>query len=203
MSNKRLQPGRLVAATHNAGKVKELKALLEPLGFEVVSAGDLNLPEPDETEFTFEGNALIKAHAAAQAAGLPALADDSGLSVDALGGQPGVFTANWAGGPRNWMRAMEKVERELQAVNADDRSGAFHCCLAVAWPDGAEETYLGEVRGTLVWPPRGERGFGYDPVFVPQGETETFGEMDPDKKHAMSHRADAFVKLKAALLESE
>lgn len=198
---RRLQPGRLVAATHNAGKVKELTALLAPLGFDVVSAGDLGLDEPKETEFTFEGNALIKAHAAAKAANAPALADDSGLAVDALGGQPGVFTADWAGAPRNWMRAMEKVERELQHVGAADRSGAFHCCLALAWPDGHAETFLGTVRGELVWPPRGERGFGYDPVFVPVGERDTFGEMDPEKKHGISHRADAFAKLKAALLD--
>ena len=201
MPLRRLEPGKLVAATHNAGKVRELRVLLEPLGFQVVSAGELDLPEPVETEFTFEGNALIKAHSAAKASGLPALSDDSGLAVDSLGGQPGVFTADWAGEPRNWMRAMEKVERALKEVGAVDRSGAFHCCLALAWPDGHAETFMGTVRGELVWPPRGERGFGYDPVFVPAGETETFGEMDPDKKHGMSHRADAFAQLKAALLE--
>lgn len=201
MPIRRLMPGPLVAATHNAGKVRELKALLEPLGFDVTSAGDLGLPEPDETEFTFEGNALIKAHSAAKASGTPALADDSGLAVAALGGQPGVFTADWAGHPRNWMTAMEKVERELKDVGATDRSGAFHCCLALAWPDGHAETFLGAVEGSLVWPPRGELGFGYDPVFVPNGENETFGEMDPEKKHGMSHRAAAFAKLKAALLD--
>lgn len=190
----------MVAATHNAGKVRELKDLFEPLGFEVVSAGDLNLEEPDETEFTFEGNALIKARAASKATGAPALSDDSGLSVNALGGQPGVFTADWAGKPRDFFKAMEKVERALHDVDAIDRSAAFHCCLAVVWPDGHEEVFHGIVKGELVWPPRGDRGFGFDPVFVAEGETETFGEMDPAKKHAMSHRADAFEKLKAALL---
>ena len=195
-----LMPGRLVAATHNAGKVRELKDLFEPLGFEVVSAADLNLDEPDETEFTFEGNALIKARAACKATGAPALSDDSGLSVDALGGQPGVFTADWAGKPRDFYKAMEKVERALHDVDATDRSAAFHCCLAVVWPDGHEALFHGIVKGELVWPPRGDRGFGFDPVFVADGETETFGEMDPAKKHAMSHRADAFEKLKAALL---
>ncbi len=197
---RKLMPGRLVAATHNAGKVRELKDLFEPLGFEVVSAADLNLDEPDETEFTFEGNALIKARAACRATGAPALSDDSGLSVDALGGQPGVFTADWAGKPRDFSKAMEKVERALHDVDATDRSAAFHCCLAVVWPDGHEELFHGIVKGELVWPPRGDRGFGFDPVFVADGETETFGEMDPAKKHAMSHRADAFAKLKAALL---
>lgn len=197
---RKLMPGRLVAATHNAGKVRELKDLFEPLGFEVVSAADLNLDEPDETEFTFEGNALIKARAACKATGAPALSDDSGLSVDALGGQPGVFTADWAGKPRDFYKAMEKVERALHDVDATDRSAAFHCCLAVVWPDGHEALFHGIVKGELVWPPRGDRGFGFDPVFVADGETETFGEMDPAKKHAMSHRADAFEKLKAALL---
>lgn len=198
--SKRLGKGRLVAATHNKGKVVELKALFEPLGFDVVSAGELGLDEPVETEFTFAGNALLKARAACEATGSPALSDDSGIAVTALGGMPGVNTADWAGHPRDFYVAMEKVERELQAIDATDRSAKFVCCLAVVWPDGREETYQGEVHGDLVWPPRGDRGFGYDPVFVAKGETETFGEMDPDKKHAMSHRADAFAKLKAALL---
>lgn len=198
--SKRLAKGRLVAATHNKGKVVELKALFEPLGFDVVSAGELGLDEPVETEFTFAGNALLKARAACEATGSPALSDDSGIAVTALGGMPGVNTADWAGHPRDFYVAMEKVERELQAIGATDRSAKFVCCLAVVWPDGREETYQGEVHGDLVWPPRGDRGFGYDPVFVAKGETETFGEIDPDKKHAMSHRADAFAKLKAALL---
>lgn len=198
--SKRLAKGRLVAATHNKGKVVELTALFEPLGFDVVSAGELGLDEPVETEFTFAGNALLKARAACKATGSPALSDDSGIAVTALGGMPGVNTADWAGHPRDFYVAMEKVERELQAIDATDRSAKFVCCLAVVWPDGREETYQGEVHGDLVWPPLGDRGFGYDPVFIAKGETETFGEMDPDKKHAMSHRADAFAKLKAALL---
>lgn len=197
---RRLEPGRLIAATHNLGKVAELKDLFEPLGFEVVSAAALDLDEPDETEFTFAGNALIKARAASAATGAPALSDDSGLAVTALGGMPGVHTADWAGHPRDFYRAMDKVERELQAISATDRSAKFVCCLAVVWPDGHEETFLGEAHGTLTWPPRGEMGFGFDPVFVPLGRDITFAELDPSDKHAMSHRADAFRKLKAALL---
>jgi len=197
---RKLQPGKLIAATHNKGKVAELKDLFEPLGFEVVSAADLNLDEPEETELTFEGNALIKARAAAQATGAPALSDDSGLEVTALGGMPGVHTAIWAGEPRDFYVAMEKVERELTAIEATDRSAKFVSCLAVAWPDGHEETYRGEVHGTLTWPPRGEMGFGYDPVFVPVGHDVTFAELEPAQKHAMSHRAVAFDKLKKALL---
>jgi XTP/dITP diphosphohydrolase len=198
--SRKLIPGRLVAATHNKGKVVELKDLFEPIGFEVVSAGELNLEEAEETELTFEGNALIKARAAAHATGAPALSDDSGLEVTALGGMPGVHTAIWAGEPRDFYRAMEKVERELQAIDAKDRSARFVSCLAVAWPDGHEVTFRGEVEGTLTWPPRGEMGFGYDPVFVPTGFDVTFAELEPAQKHAMSHRAAAFEKLKAALL---
>lgn len=196
----RLSPGRLLAATHNAGKVTELRDLFAPYGFEVVSAGDLGLPEPDETEATFAGNALLKARAASRASGLPALADDSGLAVTALGGAPGIYSARWAGEPRDFGAAMAKVEREIEAVGTRDRSAKFVCALAVAWPDGEEVVFEGEVHGTLVWPPRGLNGFGYDPVFVADGETETFGEMDPAKKHAMSHRAVAVAKLRAALL---
>jgi XTP/dITP diphosphohydrolase len=195
-----LGKGRLVAATHNKGKVRELKDLFEPVGMEVVSAIDLDLPEPDETELTFAGNALIKARAACKATGAPALSDDSGLEVTALGGMPGVHTAIWAGEPRDFYVAMKKVEDLLQDMQATDRSARFVSTLAVVWPDGHEAVFEGTVDGTLVWPPRGEKGFGYDPVFVANGETETFGEMDPAKKHAMSHRADAFRKLKAALL---
>lgn len=198
--SRKLEPGRLVAATHNKGKVVELKDLFEPLGFEVVSADQLQLDEPDETELTFEGNALIKARSAAQATGAPALSDDSGLEVTALGGMPGVHTAIWAGEPRDFYKAMEKVERELQEIDAKDRSAKFVSCLAVAWPDGHEVTFRGEVEGDLTWPPRGEMGFGYDPVFVPLGHEVTFAELDPAQKHAMSHRAAAFEKLKAALL---
>ncbi|MEM9054933.1 MAG: RdgB/HAM1 family non-canonical purine NTP pyrophosphatase [Pseudomonadota bacterium] len=198
--SRKLQPGRLIAATHNKGKVVELKDLFEPLGFEVVSARDLDLDEPEETEFTFEGNALLKARAAAIAIGAPALSDDSGLEVTALGGMPGIHTAIWAGEPRDFYKAMEKVERELNAIGASDRSAKFVSCLAVAWPDGHEETFRGEVQGNLTWPPRGEMGFGYDPVFVPVGHEVTFAELEPAQKHAMSHRAVAFEKLKAALL---
>lgn len=197
---RKLQPGKLIAATHNKGKVAELKDLFEPLGFQVVSAADLDLDEPEETELTFEGNALIKARAAAEATGAPALSDDSGLEVTALGGMPGVHTAIWAGEPRDFYVAMEKVERELNAIEATDRSAKFVSCLAVAWPDGHEQTYRGEVHGTLTWPPRGEMGFGYDPVFVPVGHDVTFAELEPAQKHAMSHRAVAFDKLKTALL---
>lgn len=199
-SSPRLVPGRLLVATHNAGKVTELKALFEPYGFDVVSAIDLGLDEPEETETTFAGNALLKARAAMQASGLPALSDDSGLAVAALGGEPGIYSARWAGEPRDFYRAMERVEEALQASGSADRSAKFVCALAVAWPDGSEAVFEGEVHGTLVWPPRGNRGFGYDPVFIATGETLTFGEMDPDRKHAMSHRADAVNKLRAALL---
>ncbi len=196
---------KLVIATHNAGKLREISELLAPFGLECVSAGELGLPEPEETGSTFVENALIKAHAAAHAAQLPALADDSGLSVAALDGRPGVYTADWAerqwfeGEPgRDWYMAMGKVEGMLQALGAQtDRSCWFSCVLAVAWPDGQSVTYEGRVDGTFIWPPRGERGFGYDPVFQPLGRSETFGEMDPDDKHAISHRADAFAKLVA------
>lgn len=197
---RKLVKGRLVAATHNKGKVRELKDLFEPASFEVVSAIDLGLAEPEETEMTFSGNALIKARAAAKATGAPALSDDSGLEVTALGGMPGVHTALWAGEPRDFYVAMEKVETLLQEIGAADRSARFVSTLAVVWPDGHEEVFEGTVAGSLVWPPRGEKGFGFDPVFVPTGETETFAEMDPARKHAMSHRANAFDKLKAALL---
>lgn len=198
---KRLDGGTLIAATHNQGKVPELKALFEPLGCNVVSAGELGLPEPEETEPDFKGNAILKARAAAEAKGLPALADDSGLAVEALGGAPGIYSARWAGEPRDFGRAMQKVEDELQAEGSGNRRAKFVCALAIVWPDGDTAVFEGTVEGELVWPPRGTRGFGYDPIFVAEGETETFGEMDPDKKHAMSHRADAFRQLKAALIE--
>ena len=196
----KLQPGRLVAATHNKGKVAELKDLFEPLGFEVVSAIDLGLDEPEETEQTFAGNALIKARAACEATGAPALSDDSGLVVHALGGMPGVHTALWAGNPRDFGVAMQKVETLLAEIRATDRSAYFACTLAVAWPDGAHEIFEGKAHGTLTWPPRGEKGFGFDPMFIPDGYHVTFAEMDPAHKHSISHRADAFAKLKAALL---
>ena len=173
---RKLGKGRLVAATHNKGKVRELKDLFEPAGLEVVSAIELGLPEPEETEQTFAGNALIKARAAAEATGQPALSDDSGLEVTALGGMPGVHTAIWAGEPRDFYKAMEKVENLLREIDAKDRSARFVSTLAVVWPDGHEEVFEGEVHGTLVWPPRGEKGFGFDPVFIADGETETFGQ---------------------------
>lgn len=192
------RPGRLVIATHNPGKLTEIAALLEPLGIACVSAASLGLPEPVETEESFAGNALLKARAAARASGLPALADDSGLCVVALGGEPGVHTADWAetGEGRDWGLAMRKVEERLAALGPDaSRSAAFHCTLALAFPDGTEALFEGQCPGTLVWPPRGSRGFGYDPMFVAEDETETFGEMDPAKKHRISHRAAAFARL--------
>ena len=202
---RKLGSERLVIATHNAGKLREISALLAPYGLECVSAGDLGLPEPEETGTTFIENALLKARAAAEAANLPALADDSGLSVDALGGRPGVYTADWAerqwfeGHPgRDWYMAMGKVEGMLQEIGPQaERAAQFNCVLAIAWPDGESAVYEGVLRGSLVWPPRGKRGFGYDPVFVPNGHKETFGEMDPEAKHAISHRADASAKLVA------
>jgi XTP/dITP diphosphohydrolase len=195
----KIDGGKLVIASHNAGKVKEIGALLAPFGLEVISAAALRLPEPDETEMSFTGNALLKARAAARAAGLPALADDSGLDVFALGGQPGIYSARWAGPERDFYLAMEKVEAELAAIGARDRRARFVCALALVWPDGREAVFEGEVRGSLVWPPRGDAGFGYDPVFVANGDDQTFAEIDPARKHAISHRADAFAKLLAAL----
>lgn len=195
------RPERLVVATHNPGKLGEIEALVAPLGIACVGAGALGLPVPEETETSFAGNALVKARAAARAAGLPALADDSGLCVDALGGEPGVRTADWAetGEGRDWDMAMRKVEERLAALGPDaPRDARFVCALALAWPDGREAVFEGEVRGRLVWPPRGERGFGYDPMFVPEGQDATFGEMDPGLKHRISHRADAFAKLLSA-----
>jgi len=202
---RRLGSGSLVIATHNAGKLKEISALLEPHGMKCLSAGSLGLPEPAETGTTFVQNAMLKARAAAEASGIVALADDSGLSVAALGGRPGVYTADWAerqwfeGDPgRDWYMAMGKVEGLLQEQGADvDRSCAFHCVLALAWPDGEHAVYEGTVPGSLTWPPRGKLGFGYDPVFVPEGSEQTFAEIDPADKHAISHRADAFAKLVA------
>ncbi|QNE03966.1 RdgB/HAM1 family non-canonical purine NTP pyrophosphatase [Croceicoccus marinus] len=201
----RLGSGSLVIATHNAGKLKEISALLAPYGMNCISAGSLGLPEPAETGTTFAENALIKARAAAEASQIVALADDSGLSVDALGGRPGVYTADWAqrqwfeGDPgRDWYMAMGKVEGLLAEQGPDvDRSAHFSCTLAIAWPDGRHAVYEGRVEGSLTWPPRGALGFGYDPVFVPAGREQTFAEIDPDEKHAISHRADAFAKLVA------
>ncbi len=205
---RRLGPGKLVIASHNAGKLAEIDDLLAPFGIEPVSAGSLGLPEPAETEDSFAGNALIKARAGALGSGLPALADDSGLMVDALGGAPGVYTADWAerrpfeGGPgRDWYMAMGKVEGKLAALGTEvNRSAHFVSTLALVWPDGEEALFEGRVSGTLVWPPRGTHGFGYDPVFQPLGHDVTFGEMEPAAKQAISHRAEAFAKLVAALL---
>lgn len=191
--------GRLVVATHNKGKLAEMADLLRPYGLDCVSAGSLGVAEPDETGTTFEANAALKARHTATATRLPALADDSGICVTALDGDPGVFTANWAGPKRDFARAMRMVEAALDG--AKDRSAKFVSVLALAWPDGDVELFRGEVEGTLVWPPRGTRGFGYDPVFVPAGHSVTFGEMDPALKHTMSHRAVAFAKFKAACLD--
>jgi XTP/dITP diphosphohydrolase len=193
-----LESGRLVIASHNPGKLREIADLVAPYGVAAVSAGSLGLPEPEETGASFRANAELKALAAAQGAGLPALADDSGLVVPALGGAPGVRSARWAGPERDFARAMARVEAELG--DRDDRAAHFLCALALAWPDGHCEGFEGRVDGDLVWPPRGDRGFGYDPIFLPDGETLTFGEMPPEQKHAMSHRARAFAQLVAACL---
>ena len=199
--------GKLVIATHNPGKLREIAALIEPLGIECVGAEELGLPEPEEIGNTFVDNADLKAREAADLSGLPALADDSGLAVDALHGRPGIFSARWAEdseGNRDWMRAMTKVWDEVQATEPDAPPAAhFVCALSLAWPnDGQTEAFEGRVEGTLAWPPRGENGFGYDPIFIPAGQDETFGEMDQDKKHKISHRADAFRKLVRALRAS-
>lgn len=188
----------LLVATHNHGKLEEVADLLSDFGIEVISAKQLNLPEPEETEDSFVGNARIKAHAAAKAAGLPSLADDSGLCVDALGGQPGVWTADWAEGPggRCFKRAMDRTWSALEAINAaEPRRAEFRCTLVLAWPDGHDEVFEGSVAGRLIWPPRGELGHGYDPMFVPDGYTETFGEMDRWAKNRISHRYGAFRAL--------
>ena len=199
----RLTPGKLVIASHNEGKVREIRALLSPFGIEPVSARALDLPEPEETGTTFAANALLKAVSACDLSGLPALSDDSGLCVEALGGEPGVYTANWAetaDGTRDWMLAMRKVEERLNALGKDvSRRAHFVCTLALVWPDGSDALFEGRVEGALTWPPRGDRGFGYDPVFIPDGYSETFGEIDPDLKHRISHRADAFAKLVAGV----
>ena len=196
----KLEPGaKLVVATHNPGKARELAAILDNR-FELVTAGELGLGEPEETEATFEGNALLKARAAAQASGLIALADDSGLSVAALDGAPGIYSARWGGPDKDFKGAMQKVEQRLEEAGAEDFSAWFTCALAVAWPDGPAVVVEGRVDGTLVFPGRGDRGHGYDPIFVADGHDITFGEMDPIAKDQISHRALAFAKLKAALL---
>jgi XTP/dITP diphosphohydrolase len=196
----KLEPGtRLVVATHNPGKARELSEILEGR-FELVAAGELDLPEPEETEATFSGNALLKARAAADASGLIALADDSGLSVKALDGAPGIYSARWAGPAKDFAMAMKKVEERLEEVGAEDFAAWFTSALAVAWPGGPAVVVEGRVDGALTFPPRGGKGFGYDPIFVPEGMTQTFGEIEPATKDGMSHRARAFEKLKAALL---
>lgn len=201
---RRFEGNKLVIASHNKGKLREIAALLAPFGVETVSAAELGLPEPEETEETFAGNARIKAHFAAGASGLPALSDDSGIMVDALDGAPGVHTADWAETPegRDFPMAMEKVWRMLDAREAPEpRTARFVCTLCLAWPDGHDEIFEGKVEGQLVWPMRGDLGFGFDPIFLPEGESETFGEMAPARKHAMSHRADAFRKLVAGCFD--
>ncbi|MGE0751966.1 MAG: RdgB/HAM1 family non-canonical purine NTP pyrophosphatase [Variibacter sp.] len=206
----RIITGRLVIATHNPGKLREMRELLAPYGVEAVSAAELGLPEPEETGATFAENARVKAQAAASASGLPAFADDSGLAVDALGGEPGIYSARWAGPKKDFAAAMAEVDRKLRAkgaVRPDARRAHFVSALCVAWPDGHCEEFEGRVDGTLVWPPRGAAGFGYDPMFLPEGLNRTFGELTADEKHGLpphgtglSHRARAFIKLAEACL---
>ena len=208
---RKLDGKRLVVASHNKGKLVEIAEMIAPFGMEARSAADYGLPEPDETGTTFEENAYLKAFAAASATGLPALADDSGLAVDALGGAPGVYTADWAtmpDGSRDFLHAMTVTEERLRAAGATDpgrRSGRFVSVLCLAWPDGHAEYFRGEVEGTLVWPPRGDKGFGYDPVFRPEGHERTFGEMETAEKHGLneplSHRARSFALFSQAMLE--
>lgn len=201
MKAHRLKKGmRLVVASHNSGKVREFGELLAPLGLQVVSAGALGLPEPEETESTFIGNARLKAVAAAMAAQLPALSDDSGLEVAILNGAPGIYSARWAGDDKNFQRAMQRLHDEVAAKCGWSDAGPvanFTCALCMAWPDGTAETFEGKVFGKLVWPPSGDNGFGYDPMFLPDGGFETFGEMEPGAKHAISHRAKAFELFRA------
>jgi XTP/dITP diphosphohydrolase len=198
---RKLTPGKLVIASHNAGKVREIRELLGPYGIEPVSAAELDLPEPEETGTTFVANAELKALQAADLSGMPALADDSGLCVEALNNDPGIFSARWAGASKDFGVAMQLVEDKLAALPPEtSRDAHFVCALALAWPDGHVEWFEGRVDGTLVWPPRGTSGFGYDPVFLPEGHQQTFGEMEPAAKHAMSHRADAFRQLVGAVL---
>ncbi|MBA3878754.1 MAG: non-canonical purine NTP pyrophosphatase, RdgB/HAM1 family [Sphingobium sp.] len=200
---RKLAPGKLVIATHNAGKVREITALMAPYGMATVSAGELDLPEPEETGTTFVANAELKARSAADLSGLPALADDSGLCVEALGGDPGVYTANWAetaDGSRDWMLAMTRVHEKLTALGPDaSRAATFVSTLALAWPDGHVEWFEGRINGTLIWPPRGAAGFGYDPMFVPFGDTRTFAEMPFEEKQVNNHRARAFAALVKAV----
>jgi XTP/dITP diphosphohydrolase len=206
VSHRRLT-GKVVIATHNSGKLTELRDLLAPYGVEAVSAGELNLPEPEETGSTFIENARIKAHAATKATGLPAFADDSGLAIEALGGEPGIYSARWAGPNKDFAQAMQTIEDKLRALKTSNRRAQFVAALCLAWPDGHTEDFEARVDGTLVWPPRGDKGFGYDPIFLPDGFDRTFGEMDADEKHGLpprgkglSHRARAFLQLAQACL---
>jgi XTP/dITP diphosphohydrolase len=202
--------GKLVIATHNPGKLAEMRELLAPYGIDAISAGELGLPEPEETGTTFHDNARIKAEAAAKATGLPAFADDSGLAVDALNGDPGIYSARWAGPKKDFHFAMQTIDQKLREIGAntpEQRTGSFVSALCVAWPDGHLEDFEARVDGTLVWPPRGDKGFGYDPMFLPNGHNRTFGEMPSEEKHGLpprgkglSHRARAFVKLAEACL---
>ncbi len=202
--------GKAVLATHNAGKLKEMRELFEPYGIELVSAGELGLPEPKEDGTMYAENAAIKAHAAAKATGLPAISDDSGLSVDLIDGAPGLFTADWAGHPRSWERAMQRLHDELQRRGhaVEGAAARFVSALVIAWPDGHEELFEGRCFGRLTWPPRGKAGFGYDPMFVPEGHARTFAELTSEEKHGLppqgaglSHRARAFLALSAACLQ--
>ena len=211
MTSHRPITGRLVIATHNPGKLAEMRDLLAIYGIEAVSAGELGLPEPEETETTFRANARIKAEAAAKASGVASFADDSGLAVDALDGEPGIYSARWAGPDKDFRFAMNEVQTRLMQKGAkapERRRAQFVSALCVAWPDSHVEEFEAKVHGTLVWPPRGDRGFGYDPMFLPDGHTQTFGEMSSEDKHGLpprgrglSHRARAFLKLAEACLE--
>ena len=197
MTDRLFTEGTLVIATHNAGKMREIKALFSGFGINILSASELGLDEPDETDTSFIGNALLKARAAAMSAGQPALADDSGLCVTALDGAPGIYSARWAGPKRDFSLAMTAVETALAKTGNGDSSAEFVCALALVWPDGDEVCVEGRVKGQITFPPRGKHGFGYDPIFQPDGYQISFGEMDPDAKHAISHRADAFAQLLA------
>lgn len=211
MSHRKLEPGKLVVASHNKGKIREINELLSPYGFEVVSASELDLPEPEENGLTFEANAAIKACAAAEASSLPSLADDSGFCVDALDGDPGIYSARWAGPEKDFSMAMRTIEEKLQTQASGgevSRRGYFVAVLCLAWPDGHQEFFRGEVHGDVVWPPRGDLGFGYDPMFQPDGHDRTFGEMSSEEKHGMargsdplSHRARAFKLFSEGCLE--
>ena len=202
---RKLGPGRLIIASHNDGKIREINELVEPFGIEATSAKKFGLIDPEETEKTFIGNAKLKARAAADASGLPSLSDDSGLEVAALGGDPGIYSARWAEiepGKRDFAFGMEKIAAAVEKSGSDDKRARFVCALCLSWPDGHDEVFEGEITGTLTFPPRGDKGFGYDPIFVADGYDITFAEMDPAEKHAISHRADAFRQLKKACLDA-